>query len=313
MSTASPSQVRAGRTPVVSRYLSLIKFSHTVFALPFALIGFVLGVLWRFESSSEHTTWTIVGWLLLKVVLCMVFARSAAMAFNRWLDRRFDALNPRTAVREIPAGAISPAAALAFTAAAGAAFVATAYFINSTCFLLSPVALFVILFYSYTKRITPLCHLVLGVGLALAPVGAFLAVNGDLNDVAGDVALIFSFVVLTWVAGFDIIYALQDEDFDRTQGLKSIPAALGKKRALRLSEALHIATAGLIVFAGSYGGFHPLYWAGAAGFIALLIRQHVIVKPHDLSRVNAAFGTTNGLASVELALFTIAALLLQHL
>lgn len=297
MSTA-PAHPQAS---VVGRYLSLIKFSHTVFALPFAAIGFTLAV----AQDGEGFTWRAA----LRVLLCMVFARSAAMAFNRWLDRKFDALNPRTAVREIPAGAISPGAALLFTILCGVGFVATTWFINPLCFALSFVALFVVLFYSYTKRFTPLCHLVLGVGLALAPIGAYLAVTGQFAVLP----LLYSFAVLTWVAGFDIIYALQDEEFDRTHGLRSIPAALGKVQALKLSEGLHAITASLVLFAGWYGEFHPIYWLGAALFLLLLLNQHRIVKPHDLSRVNAAFGTMNGIASVVFAVFTITAILLQAL
>jgi len=302
--------VSEARAAAISRYLSLVKFSHTVFALPFALIGFVLGVISR-DMKHQQLLWSwspALWWLLLKVVLCMVFARSAAMAFNRYLDRRFDALNPRTAVREIPAGVISPRAALTFTVLCSIGFVATTWFINPLCFALSFVALAVVLFYSYTKRFTPLCHLVLGVGLSLAPIGAYLAVTGTFALLP----ILFSVAVLTWVSGFDIIYALQDEEFDRAHGLRSIPAALGKVRALRLSEALHVLTAAVIVFAGWWGGFHPLYWAGAAAFLALLVQQHRIVKPHDLSRVNAAFGTANGVASVVFAVFTIAALFIRY-
>lgn len=286
---------------VVGRYLSLVKFSHTLFALPFAGIGFSLAVL----RDGGVFTWRAA----VCVLLCMVFARSAAMAFNRWLDRHFDAMNPRTAVREIPAGAIRPTAALLFTVLCSAGFIITTWFINPLCFVLSFVALAVVLFYSYTKRFTPLCHLVLGVGLALAPIGAYLAVTGRFSVLS----LLYSFTVLTWVAGFDIIYALQDEEFDRANGLHSIPASLGKVRALRLSEVLHFITAMLVLIAGWYGAFHPLYWVGAAAFLCLLIHQHRIVKPTDLSRVNAAFGTTNGIASVVFAVFTIAALLLKIL
>ncbi|MEY3240550.1 MAG: hypothetical protein RIR11_1988, partial [Bacteroidota bacterium] len=190
-------------------YLSLVKFSHTIFAMPFALTGFFLAVL-------EHKSG--LNWILLGlVVLCMVFARSAAMAFNRWLDRDIDAGNPRTAVREIPAGVISPNAALAFVVANCALFVATTFFINPICFYLSPVALLVILGYSYTKRFTWLCHFVLGLGLALAPVGAYLAVTGYFSWPP----VLLGCTVLTWVAGFDIIYALQDESFDRSKQLHS--------------------------------------------------------------------------------------------
>lgn len=287
-----------GRGHIVGKYLSLVKFSHTVFALPFALIGFTLAV--AYEQQTFH--W----YLLVLMLLCMVFARSAAMAFNRFLDRRFDALNPRTAQREIPAGVIQPRQALVFTIANCALFVLTTYFINDICFYLSPVALFVVLFYSFTKRFTALCHLVLGAGLALAPIGAYLAVTGYFNVLP----LLFSFTVFTWVSGFDIIYALQDEEFDRGQKLHSIPAALGKKRALWVSNILHCCSALFVVAAGVLGQMGPLYWLGAAVFAGLLVYQHLLVKPHDLSKVNMAFANTNGVASIVFALFTILELVL---
>jgi 4-hydroxybenzoate polyprenyltransferase len=289
-----------GLTGRIGTYLSLIKFSHTVFALPFALVGFVLGVL----TTDAEWHWS----LFIKMLLCMVFARSAAMAFNRWLDRKYDALNPRTAKREIPAGIVRPAGALLFTIVCCACFIATTRTINSTVFFLSPVALFVILFYSYTKRITALCHLVLGLGLALAPVGAYLCVHPQFNWVP----VLFSGLVFTWVAGFDIIYALQDTEFDRSQQLHSIPAALGLKGALLTSSLLHVATVALVIAAGYYGDFNIWYWIGAAIFTGLLLYQHLIVKPSDLSRVNMAFANTNGAASILFAVFTIAALFLQH-
>lgn len=231
----------------------------------------------------------------------MVFARSAAMAFNRYLDRIIDKKNPRTAIREIPAGKISTGAALGFVIITSLAFMITAYLINPLCFFLSPVALAVILGYSYTKRFTPLCHLILGVGLALAPIGAYLAVTGAFNIIP----LIFSFIVLFWVSGFDIIYALQDEEFDKENNLHSIPALLGKKKALLLSMMFHFITATLIIFAGYFFKLGYLYWIGAGIFIGLLIYQHSIVKYNDLSRVNIAFFTTNGIASIIFACFVI--------
>lgn len=282
----------------IRQYLSLIKFSHTVFALPFAFIGFSLAVLYERQSFHWH--------LLVCMLLCMVFARSAAMAFNRWLDRRFDALNPRTAKREIPAGVIAPGQALTFTIVNCVLFVATTWFINPICFFLSPVALFVVLFYSYTKRFTALCHVVLGIGLGLAPIGAFLAVTEYFHILP----LLFSFTVLFWVSGFDIIYALQDEEFDKSQQLHSIPAALGKKRALMVSNILHFFSAALVVAAGVLGKFHWLYWIGTTIYIGLLVYQHLLVKPDDLSRVNIAFGNTNGIASLVFSVFTIASLFL---
>lgn len=282
----------------VKNYLSLVKFSHTIFAMPFAMTGFVMAVSWAGYSFS----WT----LLLLVVLCMVFARSAAMAFNRWLDAEYDKKNPRTAKREIPAGIISPSNALWFVIGNVVLFMATTWFINPVCFFLSPVAMLVVLGYSYTKRFTALCHLVLGVGLSLAPIGAFLAVTGHFSLLP----VLLSVMVLCWVSGFDIIYALQDEEFDRSQQLHSIPTWLGKAGGLRFSEGLHVLAAALAVTIGLMGGFSWLYWIGAGVFVLMLFMQHRLVKPHDLSRVNIAFMTTNGVASVVYAVFAIADMLI---
>ncbi len=281
-------------------YLSLIKFSHTVFAMPFAMIGFTLA--WFKYRPAEEMNWLS---LLIKVILCMVFARSAAMAFNRYLDRKYDALNPRTAKREVPAGIIKPEHALFFTIANSVLFIATTWFINMACFYLSIIAIFVVLFYSYTKRFTALCHIVLGIGLSLSPIGAFLAVNEHFELVP----VLFSLSVITWVSGFDIIYALQDEEFDRAHKLHSIPAALGTRNALNVSTLLHVLSAGFVIYAGIIGPFHWLYWLGAAFYCSMLVYQHTLVKPNDLSRVNMAFANTNGLASVIFAAFTIVSLL----
>ncbi len=277
-------------------YLSLVKFSHTVFAMPFALIGFFIAVNTPEGSFEWH--------LLIKVVLCMIFARNAAMAFNRFVDRRIDKKNPRTAVREIPAGTIKENAALWFVMINCLAFVSTTYFINELCFYLSPIALIVILGYSLTKRFTALCHFVLGLGLSLAPIGAYLAVLGKFDLLP----ILFSLAVLFWVAGFDMIYALQDEEFDKENSLFSVPSWLGKKKALRLSELLHALTALLLLFSGRLGDFGFLYWIGYVAFLGMLLYQHSIVKHDDLSRVNIAFFTTNGVASVVYASFVIAAL-----
>ena len=282
----------------VKYYLSLIKFSHTVFAMPFAMVGFTLAI-----TRQPTVYWPL---MLVKVILCMVFARSAAMAFNRYLDRRFDALNPRTAQREIPAGIIKPGNALAFTLINCGLFMLTTWFINTACFYLSFIAVFIVLFYSYTKRFTALCHIVLGVGLSLSPIGAYIAVTGSFNILP----ILFSCKVLTWVAGFDIIYALQDAAFDRSHKLHSIPAAIGLRNALLVSTLLHVISAAIVLCAGYYGHFHWIYWVGAAFYIGLLIYQHLLVKPNDLSKVNIAFGNTNGVASVIFALFTITAILL---
>jgi 4-hydroxybenzoate polyprenyltransferase len=271
----------------MKNYLSLVKFSHTIFAMPFALIGFFLAM----TETGKEFDWT----LLLKVILCMVFARTAAMAFNRWADRDIDSKNPRTANREIPAGVISPQNALYFIIVNCLLFILTTYFINSLSLILSPVALLVVLGYSYTKRFTALCHFVLGVGLALAPIGAYIAVTNEFAVLP----VMYSFVVLFWVSGFDIIYALQDEEFDRSLGLNSIPAALGKKRALMISNVLHALTALLVIYAGYSAPqiFGPIYIAATVIFIGLLAYQHFLVKPNDLSKVNLAFFTANGIAS----------------
>lgn len=316
----------------VKSYLSLIKFSHTIFAMPFALIGFFVAL-----NSSQHLglgNWSpfrstgslsnlnhhyssdsllfklmtganpykSVGLYFILVILCMVFARSAAMAFNRYLDRKWDALNPRTAIREIPKGIITPKNALLFTTVNCILFITATWFINKICFFLSPVALAVVLGYSYTKRFTPLCHLILGLGLSLAPIGAYLAVTGVFHWLP----ILFSFAVLFWVSGFDIIYALQDVEFDQSQNLYSIPAWLGKEKALRVSEILHLLSATCVVFAGRFGHFGVLYWIGVLIFIGCLVYQHSIVKPTDLRRVNIAFMTMNGIASVVFAIFVIA-------
>lgn len=300
----------------VKKYLSLVKFSHTIFAMPFAIIGFFLGVYHIAFSGNPgvHTTFMINNsiYSTLKlfglVILCMVFARSAAMAFNRFLDSNFDAKNPRTAIREIPAGIISKESALRFVIINCLLFLAATYFINRICFLLAPVALFVILFYSYTKRFTPLCHLVLGVGLSLAPIGAYLAVTGAFAMLP----IFFSMAVIFWVSGFDIIYALQDVDFDQSQKLYSMPAWLGKAKALRVSQLLHIFSAACVVSAGQYGNFGIWYWLGVAVFIGMLIYQHSIVKPNDLSKVNIAFMTANGLASIVFSIFVLLDIFLNH-
>lgn len=308
----------------VKNYLSLIKFSHTIFAMPFALIGFFLGIKF-WVSFDKETVQGYAFWFTRKttvntaifdnyalnafvlVILCMVFARSAAMAFNRWLDARFDAANPRTAAREIPTGIIKPQNALLFVIINCVLFITATLFINKLCFYLSPVTLFIVLFYSYTKRFTALCHLVLGLGLSLAPIGAYIAVTGVFTFLP----LLFSFAVLFWVSGFDIIYALQDEEFDKQQQLHSIPAAVGKSKALHISQLLHLLAASSVIYAGFYGHFGWLYWCGAAVFCGLLVYQHSLVKPTDLSKVNMAFFTSNGIASIVFAAFVIADIFLH--
>jgi len=280
----------------INHYLSLVKFAHTLFALPFAFIGFFIAI--RLEQKEPNY------FLGILVLLCMIFARNTAMAFNRYLDRNLDKDNNRTADREIPAKVISPTSAMFFVILNAVFFIATTFYINLLCFFLSPVALLVIMGYSFTKRFTFLCHLILGVGLALAPIGAYIAVTGYFNLLP----LLFSFAVLFWVSGFDIIYALQDIDFDKSHSLKSIPAKLGIKNALIISTIFHIISACLIVFAGYYGHFNIYYWIGTAVFIFLLFYQHFIISPKDLNRVNVVFFTTNGLASVLFGIFVIISL-----
>lgn len=289
----------------MKKYFSLVKFAHTIFALPFALLGAFLG--FQYMQANSLTPDKPYWQSLILVILCMVFARSAAMAFNRYIDRDIDAQNERTIRREIPAGIVSIRQARWFIALNAALFVATTWFINPLCFALSPVALAVILGYSYTKRFTALCHLVLGLGLALAPVGAFIAVTAQFTWPP----IVLGVVVLTWVSGFDIIYALQDDDFDRQNKLNSIPALLGRHRALIVSTTLHFVSAGLIVLFGILTGAGWVYWLGAVVFLGLLAYQHVLVKPTDLSKVNLAFFTTNGIASVVFACFAITELLLR--
>src|SRR5688572_14834054 len=267
----------------VKSYLSLIKFSHTIFAMPFALIGFFLGLVYTglsfefFHSRSgsgyrigyPDIGWQQTGIKFLLVILCMIFARSAAMAFNRYLNRSFDAKNPRTAIREIPASILKANNVLFFTIISCLLFIAFTFFINKICFFLSPVALLVVLGYSYTKRFTALCHLILGLGLSLAPIGAYLAVTGQFSLLP----ILFSLAVIFWVSGFDIIYALQDEEFDKSQKLYSIPSWLGKAKALRVSELLHLFSAACVIIAGLYGEFGWLYWGGVAVFAGMLVYQ----------------------------------------
>ena len=277
------------RVGTIKNYFALVKFAHTIFAMPFALIGFFYGL--KMVDYELSRPW----WLLfILVVLCMVFARSAAMAFNRWLDAEYDAKNPRTSIREIPGGIISKKNAMLFVIFNCIAFIICTFFINMVCFFLAPIALFVILFYSYTKRFTLLCHLVLGLGLSLAPIGAYIAVTGKFAVVP----ILFSFAVLFWVSGFDIIYALQDEEFDKENNLYSIPSFIGTKKALRVSELLHFLSVLSVIAAGMIGDFAAMYWSGVVVFAFFLFYQHTLVKPKDLSKVNKAFFSSNGIASV---------------
>lgn len=282
-------------------YLSLVTFSHTIFALPFAVIGFTLGVL----APDGAFSWTD----FLLVLGCMVTARSAAMGFNRLVDADFDAANPRTATRDLPAGRLTRRQAGTFVAVNAVAFVVLAGLLNRLCLVLSPVALGVVLGYSYTKRVTWLCHLVLGIGLALAPVGAFIAVTGRF----GAASIGFGLVVLCWVAGFDVVYALQDERFDRAHQLHSVPTRFGESRTFGLARLLHLTCFALLAYV-SYGlaAAYPTatgWIAVACGlFGAALLYQHRLVHPGNLARIDRAFFTTNGVASVVYAVVLVGGL-----
>ncbi|MBR2352359.1 MAG: putative 4-hydroxybenzoate polyprenyltransferase [Alistipes sp.] len=283
----------------VGDYLRLVKFSHTIFAMPFALVSFSYA-LW---SSEATFSW----WLLAQVVLCMVFARNVAMGFNRYADRDIDKANPRTASREIPRGVISPRNALLFVVANGLLFVATAASINLLTALLSPVALAVVMGYSYCKRFTSAAHLVLGLSLAIAPAGAYIAVTGSLAVAP----CLLSLVVLTWTAGFDIIYALQDAEFDRQRGLHSIPSRFSVATSLYISIALHaVSIAALVAFAWLYLPQAWPLWCGVGLFTAILVAEHSLVTPRRQRSIAIAFGTLNGLASLTLAIFVIADILI---
>jgi 4-hydroxybenzoate polyprenyltransferase len=277
----------------IRTYFSLVKFSHTVFAMPFALIGFSVAV----TENDFHFSLRV----FILIILCMIFARNSAMGFNRFADKKYDALNPRTASREIPSGKIDSRSAAIFIIINVVLFITTTYFINRLALILSPVALFVILGYSLTKRITALCHFILGLGLSLAPIGAYISVTGEFAPLP----IIYSFIVLSWVSGFDILYALQDDEFDRSNSLFSIPSTTGRKRAILISILVHCITFLLVLSAGILSDAGLFYWIGATIFSSLLVYQHLIVKHDDISKVNLAFATTNGIASIMFAVFVI--------
>jgi 4-hydroxybenzoate polyprenyltransferase len=268
--------------------LRLVRFSHSVFALPFALAS-------AWVAAGGVPPLDRLAW----IVVCAVAARTSAMAFNRWVDRDIDAANPRTAGREIPRGAVAPRVALGLALASGVGFVAAAFALGPWCGALSFPVLALLLGYSYAKRFTWVCHLWLGACLALAPLGAWVAVlgapTGDLS-----VPLLLAAAVVTWVAGFDLVYACQDAAFDRERGLHSIPARFGLARALAVSAALHVATTAAFVAFGLAAGLGAGFWLALAAAVALLVWQHRIVRPDDLSRVDAAFFTANGWVGVAL-------------
>ena len=266
--------------------LEMIKIEHTLFALPFAFLGAVLA------AKGLPSAWQIL-W----IVVAMVGARSAAMAFNRIADRSFDAKNPRTASRALPAGLLSVGFVWAFTVVSAALFLLAAAMLNRLTLLLAPVALACVLLYSLTKRWTQLSHLVLGASLSIAPTGAWIAVRGAFES---PVPLLLSLVVLLWTAGFDVLYACQDYDFDRREGLRSIPARFGITRALWIARALHAAAFLALVWLFLMTGLGPIAFAGVVATGALLVYQHRLVRADDLSRLNAAFFTTNAFVSVIL-------------
>jgi 4-hydroxybenzoate polyprenyltransferase len=275
----------------IGKYASLVKISHTIFALPFAIIGFYLAL------SCKSFEFDLLKFLY--IILCMVFARNSAMSFNRIIDKKYDELNPRTQNREIPAGQITIRNAVIFLLANIILFIACTYFINPLCFYLSPIALATIMMYSFTKRFTYFCHFVLGLGLSLAPIGSYLVVTGAFDILP----LMLSFAVLFWVAGFDIIYALNDISFDREHNLRSIPVRFGIKKSLIISGLVHVVSIVFIISAGFIYSGGIFFWIGTSIFTFFVIYQHVIVKSTDLSRVNLAFFTLNGFSSLIFLVF----------
>lgn len=276
-----------------SVYLEMIKFEHSIFALPFAMIGMMWGSLTAFKTAWPG------GWIFAWIVVAMVSCRSAAMAFNRIADRNIDAENPRTKMRAIPAGLLKLKQVNLFFFASCALFILAAAMLNPLAFALSPVALGVTLFYSVTKRFTPLCHFVLGLSLGIAPAAAWIAATGKLDWAI----LPITFAVVFWTAGFDIIYALQDEDFDREHGLRSLPVSLGKARALTVSRISHTLAAACLALGGYMIHAGPVYFVGVGFAAALLVYEQSLVKPTDLSKVNMAFFTLNGFVSIGVFVF----------
>lgn len=270
--------------------LEMIKFEHTIFALPFAFTGALLAA--RGVPSWEKILW---------ITIAMVGARSAAMGFNRWADRRFDAANPRTVTRALPLGLVTPSQVIAFTAVSSLVLIVAAYRLNTLSFFLSPIALAVVFFYSYTKRFTFLSHAFLGFAICLAPIGAWIAVTGHLELPS----LVLGAAVLFWLLGFDVLYALQDMHFDRKAGLHSIPQRFGVRRSLWIARCSHVGTMAALIwlfFMLSLGGY---YLAGVALALFLMVYEHTLVKEDDLSRLNIAFFNMNGYISVTIFMFTL--------
>ncbi len=256
-------------------YASFVRFSHSVFALPFALVGALLA------ARTVPLTWSRIGW----IAACMVTARSAAMGFNRLVDADHDARNPRTAMRELPRGVLSKAEAIGFVVVASVLFVGAASRLGALCFVLSPVALAIVFWYSLAKRYTSYTQLFLGLAMAVAPVGGWLAAGGG----GGWAPWLLGLAIGTWVGGFDVLYACQDLEVDRREGLKSIPVRFGVPRALAWSRIMHVVTVAALAALGTVEALGPVYFAGAAGVAALLVWEQSLVSPHDLSQVKRAF------------------------
>ncbi len=279
----------------IRRYLELVRFSHTLFAMPFALLSMLV-------AAEGLPATRVFGWIL----LCLVAARTAAMTFNRIADRHLDAINPRTQDRHLVVGTVSLIEAWGILVVSSALFILGAYMLNPLAFSLSPMVLIVLFGYSYTKRFTTLSHLVLGLSLGMAPVGSWIAVRGSLDFPP----VILGAGVLCWVAGFDIIYALADEEFDRKTGLYSMVVRFGQAGALRISQYLHGFSAVLVMLFGWVMSLGLLFWIGWLLFALALVVQHTIVRPNDISRVNVAFFSVNGVVSILLFLFGAADILL---
>jgi len=298
MSAASQEQTAApGALARVARFGRMVKFEHTIFALPFALAAAAIAARGHGISAAR----------LLGIVVAMAGARTAAMGFNRIADRHFDARNPRTAGRELPTGAISLRAAWTLTLASAAAFVVTAALLGPLCLALSPVALALLFGYSYTKRFTLLCHLILGLTIAAGPAGAWIAVRGDFGWPPG----LLMIAVGCWIGGFDILYAIADRDFDKQTGLHSIPARFGVAGALALSGALHAVTVAALIALAPVAHLGLPYLLGVAVTTALLAYEHAIVRPSDLSRLGVAFFNLNGYVSIAFFVATLADVLLR--
>ncbi len=270
--------------------LEMIKFEHTIFALPFAFTGALM-------AAQGIPSWSTVLW----ITVAMVGARSAAMGFNRWADREFDAENPRTKVRALPRGLVTPAQVILFTAASSAVLIAAAYKLNPLSFYLSPVALSVVFFYSYTKRFTFLAHVFLGLAIGLAPIGAWVAVTGRIEAPA----LVLGAAVLFWLLGFDVLYALQDIDFDRKAGLHSIPQRFGVRRSLWIARASHALTMAVLFGLAMMLPLGGFYLAGVCVALLLIVYEHTLVREGDLTKLNIAFFNMNGYISVTIFLFTL--------